>query len=190
MPPAVRWTRDPVIETEQTVRVACDIGRTWDYARDFAQWASIMPGYQSCEIEDADNSRWVLKVGVGAMVRTVKVRVHVEQWAGPERVDFSFRLEGDPVEGSGSYLAAPAEAGTDMTLKVRVVGSGPMAPMWEALGAPVLPKFARAFAEQLRDRIEAANPPAAIPVSALRRGILTRIMAWVRGLWPRTGDAR
>lgn len=178
-----------MIETEQTVRVAVPIGPTWDYARDFAQWASIMPGYQTCEIEDADNSRWVLKVGVGAMVRTVKVRVHVDEWAGPERVDFTFRLEGDPVEGSGSYLAVPADGGTDMTLKVRVVGSGPMAPMWEALGAPVLPKFARGFAEQLRDRIEAANPAGAVPVREERPGLLGRIAAWLRGLFRRKGEA-
>lgn len=178
-----------MIETEQTVRIAVPIQPTWDYAKDFAQWASIMPGYQTCDIEDADNSRWVLKVGVGAMVRTVKVRVHVDEWAGPERVDFSFRLEGDPVEGSGSYLAAPADGGTDMTLKVRVIGSGPMAPMWEALGAPVLPKFARSFAEQLRDRIEAANPAAAVPVRVVRPSLLARLIAWWRGLWRRTGEA-
>ena len=59
-----------------------------------------MPGYQSCEMEDEDNSLWVLKVGVGGMVRTVKVKVHVVEWAGPGRVDFTYRLMGDPVEGS------------------------------------------------------------------------------------------
>lgn len=189
MPPARRT--ESVIETAQTVRVARDIDTTWDYAKNFEQWASIMPGYQSCEIEDADNSRWVLKVGVGAMVRTVKVRVHVEEWAGPERVDFSFKLEGDPVVGSGSYLAAPADGGTDMTLTVRVEGSGPMAPMWEALGAPVLPKFARAFAEQLRDRIEAASPQAQEAASpAVATPPPSGFLAWLRRLWRRlTGRA-
>ncbi|HUH77836.1 MAG TPA: SRPBCC family protein, partial [Devosia sp.] len=81
-----------MIETEQTVTVNCGINATWDYASNFERWASIMPGYQTCEIEDEDNSRWILKVGVGAMVRTVKVKVHVSEWAGPERVDFTFKL--------------------------------------------------------------------------------------------------
>jgi carbon monoxide dehydrogenase subunit G len=179
-----------MIETEQTVRVACDIDRTWAYAKDFAQWASIMPGYQSCEMEDADNSRWILKIGVGAMVRTVKVRVHVDEWAGPERVDFSYQLEGDPVVGSGSYLAVPADGGTtDMTLRVQVQGSGPMAPMWEAMGGPVLPKFAKSFAEQLRDRIEQANPGAAAAAAAApaepRRSVLGALVAWLRAVWRR-----
>jgi carbon monoxide dehydrogenase subunit G len=172
-----------MIETEQTVTVDCGIDATWSYAKDFERWASIMPGFQTCEIEDADNSLWILKVGVGAMVRTVKVAVHVVEWAGPERVDFTFKLAGDPVVGSGSYLASPiGDAQTRMTLRVQVEGSGPMAPMWEAMGGPVLPKFAKGFAEQLKARIEEANgnvrsEPAA-PTSRF-----AAIGAWLRSLW-------
>ncbi|PEQ11883.1 hypothetical protein B2G71_13925 [Novosphingobium sp. PC22D] len=190
-----------MIETEQTVLVACDIGDTWNYAKDFERWASIMPGYQSCEMEDQDTSRWILKVGVGAMIRTVTVKVHVDEWAGPGRVDFSFELEKDPVTGSGSYLAAPAEngAGTMMTLAVQVRGTGPMAPMWEAMGGPVLPKFAKAFAEQLKARIEAESPRAAgtsaegqtaqaKPVAAPAHGSLAaRFVAWLRAIFGKPG---
>ena len=183
-----------MIETEQTVTVDRDINSTWAYAKDFERWASIMPGYQTCEIEDEDNSQWVLKVGVGAMIRTVKVRVHVDQWAGPERVDFTYKLVGDPVEGSGSYLAAPAGPGqTAMTLRVRIVGSGPLAPMWEAMGGPVLPKFARAFAEELKARIEAAGGAAtdgdgntsASGAPAAKPGFFARLIALLRILFRR-----
>ena len=171
-----------MIETAQTVTVDCDIGDTWDYARNFERWASIMPGFQTCEIEDADNSRWILKIGVGAMVRTVKVRVHVVEWAGPERVDFTFKLEGDPVLGSGSYLAAVSgDAQTEMTLRVQVEGSGPMAPMWEAMGGPVLPKFAKGFAEQLKAKIEEACGSAR-PVAA-RVTPFAAFKAWLQKLW-------
>src|SRR4051794_25915068 len=114
MPPAMRATCFPMkpvgsgcrqmIETEQTVTVRAGIDGVWNYAREMERWASIMPGYQECSIIDEDNSRWILKIGVGGLVRTVKVRVHVNEWAGPERVDFSFKLEGDPVEGGGSYF--------------------------------------------------------------------------------------
>lgn len=176
-----------MIETEQTVTVDCGIEPTWAYAKDFTRWANIMPGYQSCEIADADNSRWILKVGVGGLVRTVKVQVMVLEWAGPERVDFSFKLEGDPVSGSGSYLAAAkGSAQTEMTLRVRVEGSGPMAPMWEAMSGPALPKFAKAFAEQLKGRIEEFNgmesPKSAAPV---RKIGLVRFAAWLRSIWNR-----
>jgi carbon monoxide dehydrogenase subunit G len=175
-----------LIETEQTVAVDAGIDDTWAYARDFQRWASIMPGYQTSEIEDEDNSLWILKIGVGGLVRTVKVRVHVDEWAGPERVDFSFKLEGDPVNGGGSYLAAAKGADqTDMTLKVQVEGSGPMAPMWEAMGGPMLPKFAKGFAEQLKARIEehagGGAAPAARPEPA--PSLLTRFWRWLRSLF-------
>ena len=174
-----------MIETERAVMVDAPIGVVWNYASDFPRWAEIMPGYQQAEIIDADNSRWVLKVGVGGLVRTVKVRVHVDRWAGPERVDFSFELEGDPVSGSGSYLAsARGPAATELALQVRVVGSGAMAPMWEAMGGPLLPKFARGFAEQLKRRIEIESDSSAadeVLSPDPRRGLAGRLMAWLRG---------
>ena len=179
-----------MIETTQTVQVAAPIGATWAYAQDVERWAEIMPGYQSCEIVDADNSLWVLKIGVGAMVRTVKVEVHVSRWAGPEEVDFSFKLRGDPVTGQGTYRArAQGPALTELDLHVEVVGTGPLAPMWEAMGGPVLPKFSRSFAEELKGRIEAANQGTATSAEAQSStpaaptgSLWTRFTAWLRRL--------
>lgn len=175
-----------MIETRQQVVVAAPIGTTWDYAKDVERWAEIMPGYQACAIEDADNSLWTLKIGVGGLVRTVKVAVHVDEWAGPERVAFTFKLQGDPVEGSGTYLAAPTPEGhTTVDLAVQVRGSGPMAPMWEAMGGPVLPRFARGFAEELKARIEAqagGGTTAPSPPPS-RQSLVARLLAWLKGLF-------
>jgi carbon monoxide dehydrogenase subunit G len=144
-----------VIETEQSVAVEVPIGQVWDYVSDIRRWASLMPGLQDCTIIDANDSRWTLKVGVGGLVRTVRVLVHVDQWDGPGAVNFTYALEGDPVSGGGSYRAARAsDSQTDVTLHVRVEGGGPMAPMWEAMGRPLLPQFTKAFAGQLKSEIE------------------------------------
>lgn len=174
-----------MIETRQTVTIDAAIAPVWDYARDMQRWASIMPGYQQCEISDEDNSLWVLKVGVGAMVRTVKVQVCVDEWAGPERVDFSFKLKGDPVTGGGRYLArATSAAQTEVDLHVQIEGTGPMAPMWEAMGAPVLPKFAKSFAAELKARIEEhLGVETAEGAAAAQIGFLARIGAWLRSIW-------
>jgi len=176
-----------MIETTQTVTVAAPIEPTWAFAKDVERWAEIMPGYQSCEIADEDNSLWVLKVGVGGLVRTVKVDVHVERWAGPDAVDFAFALRGDPVTGRGTYRANPlSHAETEIALHVEVSGTGPMAPMWEAMGGPVLPRFARSFAEELKGRIEAAaggaEAPANAAAPAARAGLFARIFGWLKSL--------
>jgi carbon monoxide dehydrogenase subunit G len=174
-----------MIESTQTVTVRVGIDRVWDYVKDIRRWADLMPGLQDCQVIDDDNSHWVLKVGVGALVRTVRVDVHVDQWDGPERVAFSFKLRGDPVAGGGSYLAV--RTGSDeieMTLTVRVEGTGPMAPMWEAMGGPLLPKFALAFAQQLRDGIEAAMGDLASESADARSPTRSRgVIAWLRRLW-------
>jgi carbon monoxide dehydrogenase subunit G len=186
LPSSHGWAFD-VIETTQTVAVAAPIDAAWEYARDVERWAGIMPGYQSCEIADEDHSLWVLKVGVGGLVRTVKVDVHVERWAGPDAVDFTFALRGDPVTGRGTYRAqALSGAETEVALHVEVSGTGPMAPMWEAMGGPVLPRFARGFAEELKARIEAhaGTAPAAIASGsdAARPSLWARLLAWLRRL--------
>lgn len=172
-----------MIETEQSVAVRASIDAAWDFARDIRRWAELIPGMQSCDVIDSDNSRWVVKVGVGGLVRTVTVDVQVTRWAGPDAVDFTYKLKGDPVTGGGSYRAAPSTAGTDLTLTLRVAGTGPMAPMWEAMGSPVLPQLARGFAAQLRDGIEAAAGTApASATDAPRRSLWTRLTGWLRRL--------
>jgi carbon monoxide dehydrogenase subunit G len=177
-----------MIETEQTVLVDAPINGVWDYVSDMRRWAEMMPGMREYDIVDENDSRWTLKVGVGGLVRTVKVNVHVDQWDGPERVFFSYELVGDPVKGGGSYHAIAKGAGeTEITLALRVEGGGPMAPMWEAMGRPLLPQLAKAFAGQLKVEIEKAlaeaGPQAAALVAASAPARSGGIFGWLRSLW-------
>ena len=180
-----------MIDTEQTIAIDAPIDRVWDFARDIRGWAKLMPGLQDCDIVDDDNSRWTLKVGAGALVRTVRVAVRVDRWGAPEEVDFSYTLEGDPVKGGGTYRSRSLGSGrTEVSLAVRVEGTGPMAPMWEALGRPLLPKFAHGFAEQFKAEVEQAIPrdsPEALPAlqQVPSRSFFTRLRQWVRRLFGR-----
>lgn len=177
-----------MIETEQHVTINASIGDVWAYARDIKRWAGLMPGLQNCDLIDEDNSRWTLKVGAGGLVRVVKVSVHVDAWDGPGRVVFSYKLEGDPVQGGGNYEAVrkgPCE--TDVTLKVRVEGGGPMAPMWEAMGRPLLPALAKGFAEQLKSEIERTAAPAESPD---RPPFLVLIWREMRAVWQKLFQRR
>lgn len=175
-----------MIETEQAIVIDAPIGAVWSFAEDIRAWANLMPGLQDCDILGDDDSRWTLKVGVGALVRTVNVTVHVDRWAGPNEVDFTYALKGDPVEGGGTYRARSIGANqTEIALGVKVIGTGPMAPMWEAMGRPLLPKFARAFAEQFKFKIEQMT----VPVGSLgsvgatdtigTKSVFGRLIAWL-----------
>lgn len=149
-----------MIEAAHSLLMDASIGKVWEQVKDMRQWSNLLPGCQACIVENAEDSRWILKVGAGGLVRTVNARVHVDNWAGPARVDFSYKLEGDPVEGSGSYVAremSPTQ--TEVTLQVRVQGSGPLAPMWEAVSRPLLPRLAKMFATNLKEEIERSAAP-------------------------------
>jgi carbon monoxide dehydrogenase subunit G len=174
-----------MLETVQTVVVDAALGDVWAYVRDIRRWAGLMPGLQDCEVLGEDDSRWTLKVGVGGLVRTVKVQVHVDEWDGPARARFSFKLMGDPVEGGGAYTAqAAGPHATEIALQVQVRGSGPMAPMWEAMGRPLLPQLAKAFADQLKASIEEAlGPPAAAPSAPPAPRGLAAFVRRLRHLW-------
>lgn len=175
-----------MIETEQAVSIDAPIGSVWDYVKDIERWANLMPGLQECAVIDANDSRWTLKVGVGGLVRTVNVLVHVDEWDGPGRVTFSYKLAGDPVKGGGSYWAVPNGSGaTDVTLQIRVEGTGPMAPMWEAMGRPLLPQFAKGFAGQLKGEIEKAvgAPVQTGTVEARKKSALATIAEKLRMAW-------
>jgi carbon monoxide dehydrogenase subunit G len=174
-----------VIAAEHSLRVDADIDGVWEYVKDMRRWAVIVPGCEECNVIDDDDSLWVLKLGVGGLVRTVKVKVHVDEWAGPDAVHFSFTLEGDPVDGRGSYTAksvGPRE--TEITMQVRISGGGPMAPMWEAMGGPVLSQFAKSFAGELKARIE-GSVDADAPAPGLLSTLFAGIGQWLRGLWRR-----
>lgn len=145
-----------MIEAEHTIAIETDIERVWNYVQDIRQWAMLFPGCKGCDVIDANNSKWIIKIGAGGLIKTVNVLVHIDEWAGPERVNFSYKLENEPVVGSGSYIASKKSSNeTDVCLSVRVEGSGKMAPMWEAMCKPLLPQLAKAFSASLKKTIEA-----------------------------------
>jgi ketosteroid isomerase-like protein/carbon monoxide dehydrogenase subunit G len=172
-----------MIEAEHTLVIDAAIDDVWNYVQDISKWANLFPGCRDCEIIDDDNSRWTLKVGAGGMVKTVNVLVHVDQWDGPGRVDFSYRLESEPVVGSGSYSASrKSDIESEVGLQVRVEGRGQMAAMWEAMCKPLLPQMAKTFSDRLKTEIEALVP-AAVPTPAARPSLVASLAGWLRNVW-------
>lgn len=172
-----------MIESAQSVVINAAITQVWDYVQDIRRWANLFPGCRECTVLDEHNSQWVIKVGAGGMVRTVNVRVHIDQWDGPGRVDFSYQLDNEPVIGGGSYIAVSKGANeTEITLNVRVEGSGPMAPMWEAMSRPLLPQLAKSFAGKLKIEIEQAAGIVS-PVESTPPSVFIAMAVWFQTRW-------
>ena len=169
-----------MIDAKHEVNIDRGISDVWDFVKDIERWALLFPGCKSCEVLDENRSLWVLKVGAGGMIKTVNVQVNVENWSGPERVDFVFELESEPVTGKGYYLAAAAgESSTAVEMYLQVAGSGQMAGMWEAMSKPLLPQMAKAFAQSLKEEIEALHGIETQPET----GLTARLWRWIFNLF-------
>ena len=171
-----------MIDAEHTVTIDAGIDAVWNYVQDISQWALLFPGCKACEVIDDHHSKWLIKVGAGGLIKSVNVLVQIEQWGGPEQVDFTYQLESEPVVGSGRYRAKPlSENTTEISLYVKVEGSGQMAPMWEAMSKPLLPQMAKSFAGKLKAEIE---PPTQDLVSGTKKpSLLAKFVRCLQQWW-------
>jgi carbon monoxide dehydrogenase subunit G len=172
-----------MLEHQVPISINASKAAVWSYVSDMANWASNFPGYRSFEVFSQTDSGWTLKVGVGALVRTVKVKVHVELWREPDRVEFIFRLDAEAVDGSGSYVAtASQDGGTNIILTIRINGQGAMAPAWEAMARPVLPKLVKGFGESLKAEME-QRTAAALENEGPQSSVRLTEAGWLRRIW-------
>jgi len=177
-----------MIEAEKAFSIAAPINDVWDYVQDIEKWAMLLPGCRECTIIDEFNSRWTIKVGAGGLIKTVNVLVNVESWDGPDTVNFTYKLESEPVVGSGRYFASTGENNaTDIRLHLRVEGSGPMAPMWEAVCKPLFHPLASSFTEKLKGEIEQYVGIA--PAPAKKGSIFSALAAFFRKLFSLFGGS-
>lgn len=146
-----------MLEARETIDLDAPLVDVWSYVSDIGNWARNMPGYQSFELIDERESLWTLKVGLGALVRTVGLRVEITEWDEPDHVAFRLRGITDPVEGHGTYDARAAddsETAVDVTL--RLSGTGPMANAMEGMARPVIPRIVSGLTEAIKRDVESA----------------------------------
>ena len=148
------------LESEESFIVHAPREKVWAYTSNMRNWAANMPGYESFEQLNDTDSRWTLEIKIGPFRRTVIMLVHLTDWHEPEHVAFTLRSETDPVEGTGGFDAKVAsENETAVTLRLRIVSSGPMAGMMESLARPVLARMQKSFAEAIAEDIEKSSSP-------------------------------
>jgi hypothetical protein len=73
-------------------------------------WAPYLTGYQTHEVLSETDSIWTLKGDVGVLARVVKLKAHVTEWNGPERVSFTLTGLNEQVDGDGTLEMDTADA--------------------------------------------------------------------------------
>jgi carbon monoxide dehydrogenase subunit G len=98
----------PEVEYTTTVALPCEV--IWDFVKDMNNWAPMLTGYQKHEIRNETESIWTLKGDVGVLARTVQLKAHITEWAGPAKVSFTLTGLNEQVDGGGTLHMNPAEA--------------------------------------------------------------------------------
>ena len=147
-----------MLKNEYSFVVEQPLTDVWAFVEDIPRWASLFPGHQQCQLINKNDSLWTIKVSAAGVTRTDTVQVNVQNQNGPTQVDFTFEVNDLPVKGNGIYVAKDLNATqTEVTLSVNIIGSGPMAPMWEAVGTPLLPEFVKTFSNRLKAEMESSE---------------------------------
>jgi carbon monoxide dehydrogenase subunit G len=98
----------PEVEYTTTMRLAP--AEVWEFVRDMNNWAPFLTGYQGHVVESETDSIWTLKGDVGVLSRTVRLKAHVTEWNGPERVSFTLLGLDEVVEGGGTLTIEKPDA--------------------------------------------------------------------------------
>jgi carbon monoxide dehydrogenase subunit G len=99
-----------VPEVEYTTTLSLPRETVWGFVKDMNNWAPFLTGYQKHEILSETDSIWTLKGDVGVLARVVKLKAHVTDWSGPDRVAFTLTGLNEPVEGGGELVMRPGSA--------------------------------------------------------------------------------
>lgn len=150
-------------EVEYTTQVALPREAVWDFVKDMNNWAPYLTGYQTHEILSETDSVWTLKGDVGVLARVVKLKAHVTEWNGPERVSFTLTGLNEQVDGDGTLeMALSAESRPETGLPA------PEAPVKKSFFARLIEAIVRFFYRRAHGPAPVRALPAAGPKSQLR----------------------
>jgi len=146
-------------EAEYSTTARLPVQTIWNYVREMDNWAPFLRGYQSHEKFNDRESVWVLKGDVGMVTRTVKFRVHIDEWGEPSRVLFTLKGVNEPMAGGGEFRLEPYE-------DAAAAAAAP-APVKLGLFARLMRWLYRLFAGRT-ERAEGANAGPGAGMSRLR----------------------
>lgn len=75
----------------------------WTFLRDKEQWAKLIPGYLSHEVQAADEMIWEFKGDFGIVEKAVKVQLNVKETIENKKIAFDLVGISDNINGEGYF---------------------------------------------------------------------------------------
>jgi hypothetical protein len=145
------------VKVEQSFEIAEPRERLWEFFEQVDEVAKCVPGVESVEVIDADNSKVRVTQSVGPMTATFDLKMRITEREPNERMQFT--AIGRAVKGAAGNLRSsntvtlqPTEAGT----RVNLVADLAMGGVLGSVGQKVIAKQASAVTRDFMSSLERA----------------------------------
>ena len=117
----------------------------WTFLRDKEEWAKLIPGYLSHEVQTANEMMWEFKGNFGVVEKAVKVQVKIKEIIENKKIAFDLEGISDNINGEGYFEMEEVGEG-----KYNVIGNLNMKAggFLAAMINPVLEKYVPQTIEQ------------------------------------------
>jgi uncharacterized protein len=161
------------LKVEQSFEIAEPRERLWEFFEQVDEVAKCVPGVESVEVIDADNSKVRVTQSVGPMTATFDLKMRITEREPQERMQFT--AIGRAVKGAAGNLRSnntvtlqPTDAGTRVDLVADLAMGGVLGSVGQKVIAKQASAVTRDFMSSLERAVrgEAVGPEAGAPAPA------------------------
>jgi carbon monoxide dehydrogenase subunit G len=161
------------LKVEQSFEIAEPRERLWEFFEQVDEVAKCVPGVESVEVLDADNSKVRVTQSVGPMTATFDLKMRITEREPNERMQFT--AIGRAVKGAAGNLRSantvtlqPTDSGTRVNLEADLAMGGVLGSVGQKVIAKQADAVTRDFMASLERAVrgEEVGPAAAAPTAA------------------------
>lgn len=139
-------------QATHTVSVAVAQPTAWEFLKDYTNWAPLIPGYITHEVQSDKQFTWIFSADLGFTKKTIKLEVTVADLIEPTDVKFDLKGLSDNFNGSG-YFKINGDAQAEVIGSLDLSAGGMMGMMINSVLESFVPKATKELTESIQIKI-------------------------------------
>lgn len=125
---------------------------TWDFLKDYENWATLIPGYIAHEVQSDKQFTWIFLADLGFTKKTIKLQVTITDLTEPTDVKFDLKGLSDNFNGKG-YFKLTSGVQTEVTGSLELAANGIMGMMINSVLENFVPKATVDLTESIQAKV-------------------------------------
>ncbi|MCH7322347.1 SRPBCC family protein [Solibacillus sp. MA9] len=140
-------------QATHNVTLAVSNNATWDFLKDYTNWAPLIPGYIAHEVLSDKQFTWIFLADLGFTKKTIKLDVKMTDLV--ESTDVKFDLKGlsDNFNGKG-YFKIAGDTQVELIGSLELSADGIMGMMINSVLENFVPKATKELTESIQSKID------------------------------------